>query len=335
MPANIRDVARAAEVSITTVSHVLNQKGRVSEETRRRVLEAAGELGYSANVHARGLVTGRAQTLAVQISGFGRETFVPDSGYFTALLNGAYAQALELGYVLVLTPSAQEADLRRMPADGALVVDPVGDEALIELMREADLPVVTTGRVPGDDGAADGWVDNDHPAAARVVLDHLRERGYSRPALLTTARPLSYSLDGQLAYREWCEQHDVEPQVALIESELSVDAGAAATTDLLRSSTPPDAIYTTNDATALGALRAAHAAGLDVPGDVGIVGEMDTDALRLADPPLSAVDVRPREVGSEAACLLIDLVEGTDSRPRTVVVDTDMVARASSSGPSR
>jgi DNA-binding LacI/PurR family transcriptional regulator len=334
VPANIHDVARAADVSITTVSHVLNGKGRVSEATRRRVLEAVDRLGYSANAHARGLATGRAQTLAVQISGFGRETFVPESVYFTALLNGAYAQALELGYVLVLTPSAPEADLQTLPADGALVVDPVGDEALIAVMREAGAPVVTTGRVSADAGQVDGWVDNDHGAAAREVLDHLDSRGYRRPALLTTARPLSYSADSQDAYRRWMEGRGLEPLVGLIDGELGVDQGAAVTAALLERDPRPDAIYATNDATALGALRAARAAGLDVPGDLGIVAEMDTEALRLADPPLTAVDVCPSDVGRAAIRLLVDLAEGSATAPRTSVVATSLVARSSTGGPA-
>jgi DNA-binding LacI/PurR family transcriptional regulator len=327
---NISDVARAAQVSITTVSHTLNGKGRVRAETRQRVLRAAQELGYSANPHARGLVTGRALTLAVQISGFGRETFMPGSVYFTDLLNGAYAQALELGYVLLMLPGAADAELERLPADGALVVDPTGNEALIARMHETGRPVVSTGRVPDDDEKGDGWVDNDHVAAGRLALDHLAERGYRRPALLTTARPLSYSLDGQRAYTEWAGERAVEPLVGTIEGELDVDEAAAVTADLL--ARDADAIYTTNDAAALGALRAARAAGRAVPGDIGIIGEMDTDALRLADPPVSAIEVHPRRVGRAAVKLLVDLVEGRDPA-RRVVVGTELIARSSTEGP--
>jgi DNA-binding LacI/PurR family transcriptional regulator len=334
VPPNIRDVARAASVSITTVSHALNGKGRVSEETRQRVLRAADELGYTANVHARGLVTGRALTLAVQISGFGRQTFVPGSAYFTELLNGAYAMALDLGYVLVLIPSAAEADLNRMPADGALVVDPTGHEALMELMRASGAPVVTTGRVPSNEQLSDGWVDNDHPAAAHAALEHLRQRGYVRPALLTTARELSYSLDAQEAYARWAGERGQEPIVGTIEGELDVDEAAEVTASLLRREPAPDALYSTNDAAALGALRAVRAAGLSVPGDVGIVGEMDTEALRLADPPLTAIDVMPAQLGREAVGLLVGLVEGADVARRRIVVETELIPRTSSAGPA-
>jgi DNA-binding LacI/PurR family transcriptional regulator len=334
VPAKIHDVAREAGVSITTVSHALNGKGRVSEQTHSRVLEAADRLGYAANQHARGLVTGRAMTLAVQIAGFGPQTFVPESAYFTELLNGACSQAVELGYVAVLVPSAPGADLRRLRADGALVVDPTGDEELIERLRDIGAPVVTTGRVPTDGEQADcAWVDNDHSSAAREALNHLSDRGYDRPALLTTA-PESYSLDAQRAYDAWTGERSQDRLVGIIEGEFDADRAAAVTTTLLEGSPAPDAVYATNDTGALGALRAIRAAGLRAPDDIGIVAEMDTEALRLSDPPISAIDVHPVRLGREAVRLLVALIANEEVESNQITIGTELIARASSRGPN-
>jgi DNA-binding LacI/PurR family transcriptional regulator len=93
-------------------------------------------------------------------------------------------------------------------------------------------------------------------------------------------------------------------------------------------------VYSTNDAAALGALRAVRGAGLSVPGDVGIVAEMDTEALRLADPPLTAIDVNPAQLGREAVSLLVGLVEGDRVTRRRRVVATELIPRTSSTGPT-
>lgn len=331
MPATIHDVAAAAGVSPTTVSHALNNKGRVNAETRQRIVEAAKHLGYTANPLARGLVTGRSQTLAMQIAGFGRETFVPNSAYFTELLNAACAAALECGYVSLLVPSSVEVLLERLEVDGALIVDPTGEEELIKLMETRQAPVVTTGRVPSLDPESSYWVDNDHVWAAERALGHLDDRGYRRPALLTTASE-SYSIDAQRAYRRWMDARDGTARIGEIRDDFTVEQAAMVAARLLAETPRPDAIYATNDTSALAALRAVRAAGLKAPEDVGIVAEMDTEALRVSDPPITAIDVYPARLGRSAVALLVDLIEDREPAAPHVVVETDLVIRASTAG---
>src|ERR1700744_3207119 len=108
---SIHDIARGAGVSITTVSHSLNGRGRVQPETRRRVLRTAKRLGYTANAHARRLATGKNMTLALQVAGFGEEALIPDSAYYIQVLNDASAAALALGYTPMLVPSGDALDV--------------------------------------------------------------------------------------------------------------------------------------------------------------------------------------------------------------------------------
>jgi DNA-binding LacI/PurR family transcriptional regulator len=325
---SIHDIAREADVSITTVSHALNGKGRIPRATRERVRGVADRLGYRANLQARGLATGQATMLAVQVGGLQAEALVPDFQYFVELLNSASESALESGFGLVLAPAGTNADvLKNLAMGGAIVVDPTGDEALL---RQADVPVVTTGRVPG--GPADGaWVDNDHRAGTRRVLDHFVQTGRSRPALLTTSARQSYVDDAVAEYADWCQERGLEPIVGRITGSPTEAAAAPVVGELLSRRPRPDAIYTTLDRMALGAILACRDRGIAVPEELGIAAITDSLALRSTTPPVTALNLNAPEIGRRAAELLVALARGDDPATTRVVVPTHLVVRESTS----
>ncbi len=161
-------------VSTTTVSHALNGKGRISDETRRHVREVADRLGYQPSAMARGLAGGRTGMLALVVSG--AEDFslqIGDFDYFLQLMNGATSSALRRGFSLTMLQTDGDLQvLDGLPLDGAIVIDPVAHDRIVERLTERGVPVVTTGR--DIDGPQDAcWVDNDHVAGTRDVLDHL------------------------------------------------------------------------------------------------------------------------------------------------------------------
>lgn len=324
----IRDVAAAAGVSVTTVSHVLNGKGRVRESTRELVLETAENLGYSANVQARGLANRRSMLVALQVSGYAPTTLVPASAYFHQLLDGASAEALRLGLAVVVAPAgATVEELRRLPADGAVVVDPVGSEPILLVMSERGAPVVTTGRVAGSP-VSYPHVDNDHFAATRKVLDHLHRAGYERPALLTTGQPLSYARDAIQAYRAWTDSHESPEHIVTVE-DATVGAAQRAIRRVLTAADAPDAVYATTDDLALGVLLAAQAAGVSIPTQLGLVGATDTAALRSASPAVTVIDLHPEMVGAAAISALVAALDEPDQPVPAIVVPTRLLSRAS------
>jgi DNA-binding LacI/PurR family transcriptional regulator len=324
----IQDIAREANVSITTVSHALNGKGRLSPEIRERVRLVAERLGYRANPQARGLATGRTMTLAVQVGSPQAEVLMPDFRYFAELLNAASARALKLGYGLLLAPAGASPGLiGELAIDGAIIVDPTGEEALLE---RTDVPRVTTGRAPGDaDDVA--WVDNDQRAGARMVLDHFARTGRSRPALLTTSGRQSYVEDAVAEYLDWCREHDFEPLVGRVGEVPTEAAATPAAAGLLSRRPRPDAIYATLDRMAVGALIACRSAGLSVPEDLAVAAITDTYVLRSADPPVTALDLNAPRIGREAVELLVGLVEGEEPS-RAVTVPSRLVKRTSTQG---
>jgi DNA-binding LacI/PurR family transcriptional regulator len=331
----IKEVAAEAGVSITTVSHALNDKGRIPAETRERVREVADRLGYRPNVNARGLAGGPSGLLALAVSqGEGLVFQLGDFDYFASLIQHATTAALDRGYALAVAPAAQaEGTLHKIAADGAVVVDPIPGDGSVAYLRGRGLPLVTTGRVPGgSDADLDHWVDNDHVAGVRSVLDHLAAVGARRIAIVTSAgNPASYIEDVHAGYSGWCEEHRFEPLVANAPTPTE-EGGFEAASSLLNGADPPDAIYAVLDRIAIGVLLAATAAGVDVPGRLRVAACTDSFAAQAARPPLTALGLNPERIGREAVDMLIDLVEGGDPEPRHRIVPTRLIERESTLG---
>ena len=328
-PVGIKAVAAAAGVSTTTVSHALNGKGRVSAETRDHVREVAARLGYRPSAMARGLAGGRTGMLAMVVSGI--EDFslqVGDFDYFLQLMNGATSAALQHGFSLtMLQADGNLKILDGLPLDGAIVIDPVVGDRIVRRLTARSVPVVTTGRMI--DAPEDAcWVDNDHVAATRAVLDHLAAAGAQRVALVSSPPVSSYAFDARSAYLAWCEECEQEPVVAELTGSMSESGAYAAALQLLAADVPPDGIYATLDRLALGTLLAAESIGVDVPGDLRIAGCTDSEASRQARPPLTAVSLDPERLGREALELLLEVVEG-EPEHRHRLVPTRVIGRAS------
>jgi DNA-binding LacI/PurR family transcriptional regulator len=309
---SIRDVGEAAGVSITTVSHALSGKGRLPEATRRHVRSVAEEIGYIPSRQGRGLKTGRTMLIGMQASGYQTADLVPQQAYFVDLLNAASAVAVDRGYGLVLLPPTCPNDkVASLGLDGAVIVDPVGDESLLEVLVAEEKPVVTTGRISGDSPQGTS-VDNDHAAAVRLALDHLVEHGFSLPGLLTTEGGPSYVADVARGYRQWCATRGMAPRVIHVEGIPGEgNAREAMEAALNDPGFEISAIFATLDVLAIGAAKAVTGLGLSIPADLAIAALTDSPVLRAATPPITALNLHPDEIGTRAISLLLDLVDGS------------------------
>ena len=329
----IRDVAREAGVSPTTVSHSLSGKGRLPASTRERIAKVAADLGYRPNSSARNLVSGKTDLLGIVVSESPESPFgLADFDYYVQLLTAATMAAVENGMALVVAGADREGELfEGVDVDGVIVVDPVAEDPLIRACVENGTPVVTTGRVPDEEpgDASAFWVDNDHLRATNSILDHLAERGGDRIALLTSLPVTSYTRDAISGYRAWCEAHGQDPSVSIVEGPVNEGAGFDTAAQLLDGPDRPDAIYATLDRLALGTLSAAKARGLRIPDDLIVAGCTDSKASQWADPPLTALALNPEEIGRRVIEMLIAVVKGEDDVPSHVVVPTKIVSRQS------
>lgn len=328
--ASIRDVAAAAGVSPTTVSHALNNRGRIAEETRVKVLQAARLLGYQANVHAQQLVTRRSRIIAIQMPALevSQGPALPDSAYFLDVINGAAATADDNGYALVVTPSGGKTSIfGGFAIDGVIIVDPQGDEPIFG----TSVPVVTVGIALCEthDVLA---VDNDHATAARLVLSHFEENGWHRPAMVADTTRRSYVNDVISGYRGWVDDNGAENITLALGSldSIAVDGVIARLVEARA-----DAVYASSDDLALALLDAASRAGLSVPGELAIASAVDCRTLTLTSPQISATNLFPFRTGETAAQLLIDALETGLKDAATRVIPTQFEARASTAAPDR
>ncbi|MGA8327986.1 MAG: LacI family DNA-binding transcriptional regulator [Mycobacterium sp.] len=327
---NIQEVARAAGVSITTVSHVLNGKGRLSDETRERVRRVAADLQYSPHMSARNLAGGKTGVLAVAVSQAPGMSFsLTDFAFFIQLMSGATQSALEHGYAPVLVPAdPDDGDpFERLNVDGALIIDPVTRDPVVRQLRQRGVPVVTTGRVLGDE---DGyWVDNNNAGGARSILRHLERNGASRIALVTGPPITSYTHDNLVVYNAWCAERSIEPLVVIPKGDLTEGAGFDAADALLGADNPPDAIYATLDRLGTGVIRAAQARGVSIPDELMIASYTDSDVARWANPSLTALELHPDEIGRQAMDMLTTIVNGQAPAEQHVHVASRLIARGS------
>lgn len=323
----IKDVARVAGVSPTTVSDALSGKGRLTKSTREAVRAAAAQLGYRPSGAARSLASGRTGVLLISVNSQGMDVAdMWNVEFFVDLIHAASTTALNAGYALALAPAGPESLAARVEFDGAIVVDPVPGHYLVERAISEDRPLVTTGTA---DGIRSTVIDYDYEALVTTVLNHLWRNGARSPVLLTSPGEASYVIRCRAAYEDWCDKRGVVARVAITERGLSEHVGYEAAEKMLAENPSIDAIFATLDRLALGAEAAARSCGLHIPEDLKIVGLGDSELASRNQPSISAVDLQPSELGQRATEQLIKAVE-TGVASESCYIPAVLIARESS-----
>lgn len=327
----IRDVAAAAGVSITTVSHSLNDKGTIAAETRERVRQVADRLGYQADPLARGL---RASPIGVvglmlrPLDALG--TYRPGGvDYFTRLAGAVSVECLDHGMSVMLIR-----DLTKLPRsplslslDGYIIDDPLFEDPIIDLLIGLEAPLVTVGRDPGRPDFTD-WIGTHDGGETTRVLAFFASTGARRVALLAGEDANAWNLDSEAAYRIWAGAHQMRPLVVRQPEASGVDGGRAAIHELLaQDPDPPDAIYCLTGRHARGALDELTRRGIDVPGRTQLVAGSDAEQDRNSQPPITAIDLEPELVATGAVARLRQLMEGEGATDPPVPLQTRLIER--------
>jgi DNA-binding LacI/PurR family transcriptional regulator len=339
-------VAKAAGVSRMTVSNAYNRPDQLSSTTRERVLAAAAELGYGGPDPAgRSLRRGRAGTVGVLLTENLTYAFT-DPG-LVQFLRGVADEMSAAGMAMLLLPADADRDgglVRSAIVDAFIVSSIWEDDPVVVAVRSRRLPFVSSGS-PRLTGAPYVGIDNARSAA--LAADHLLELGHRRLGIV--ALPEDMPIEPQdvvvrvrrgfaqrvIGFLERAAEGGVERKsVAVVDAGTnSTDAGAIAARALLRRAKRPTAVFAVSDVLALGVLTAAAELGLDVPGDVSVIGFDDIDEAAHSRPPLTTVAQDLREQGQVAARMALALVDGRKVRsaPRTPHV----LVRESTAPPKR
>jgi DNA-binding LacI/PurR family transcriptional regulator len=326
----IIDVARQARVSPATVSNVLNERTYVEPETRKRVLAAVRKLGYTPNLRARRLRTGRADTIAMFSSmSFAIAGGRARLGFTMEIAAAAAARALENGMALVLVPplSNERSPVHDLHIDGALVVEPLEDDAEIALLQSRGVPVVCVGRQPGK---STPFVDLRPYEVAHVLLAHLHEQSARRIALIVGAQVRYTHLETERAYRDFARAQRMDAIVRPVDEAGGEAAGYATALELLSTHPELDALFVSVDVFAAGASKAVAELGRAVPRDIKLATRYDGIHARECNPPLTAVNLHLDDVAQLGVELLFEHIAGRTERKSVAGPLATLVPRGSS-----
>ncbi|WP_406282833.1 LacI family DNA-binding transcriptional regulator [Embleya sp. NBC_00896] len=323
------DVAREAGLSKTTVSAALNGTGRLSDAVRLHAQETARRLGYRPNATARLLRAGHARLIGYAVREYIDSPWsYMESPYFAQLTNATAKAALSHGYALVLLPTHSERDeWADLPLDAAVVADPVAGDPLVEDFLAARIPVISDRRVEGMPGAH--WVDIDHDAAVRGVLDHLEAGGARRIGVVGAHSTALFYEQALTVYHQWCRERGLTPVVDLTPRPGN-QATRAAIDRMLDMADRPDALFVLTEASPPLILETIRAHGLSIPDDLLIVCVSDDPTAAETDPPITTLSLRPVEIASAGIELLIKALETGDPAPTGLLVPTRLEVRGTS-----
>jgi DNA-binding LacI/PurR family transcriptional regulator len=330
----MNDVARAAGVSLKTVSNVLNDYEFIRPATKQKVLDAIAELGYEANLTARSLRSGKTRMLGLVLS----DLSIP---YYAELASRLMTVAGSRGYRVLVEQSgataAHELSALQGPfrqlTDGLLFTPLALDAGTIAAHRGTK-PLVMLGEHIADPRF--DLVTMKNAEAAAAITAHLLTRGRRRIAVLgaaagdTTDSP-GLRLNG---YREALEAAGMAFDPALVvQCDWRRDGGAAGVGGLLDSGIRFDAVFGLNDAIALGAMHELLIRGVSVPGDVAVAGFDDIDEARFASPSLTTVSPGMEEIAERSIHLLIDRIESGETASEGLHVEAGFELKVRDSAP--
>jgi DNA-binding LacI/PurR family transcriptional regulator len=327
----IVDVAKAAGVSPTTVSHALNRRGQVDPRTREKVIEVARRLGYRPHLGAQRLRTGAVRQIALISSmPFSIAGGPSRLGFFMEVASSAAETALTSGYALVLVPPLETLPtLDDLDIGGAVVVEPQQDDEVTLRLAERGVPVVSIGEQPGS-GPRVPHVQLHADYCARLLLEHLQERGARNIALMAGAQPRESAVAACREYEAFARSSDMAHRVVLVDEAEGEEGARRQMAELLERAPQVDGVCAMVDTFATGVVRAVRESGRAVPGDVRVATRYDGIRARTSEPPLTAVDLHLDETAAAAVELLLRVLSGEDSPSSADVPLPILVPRASS-----
>lgn len=319
-------VAEAAGVSPSTVSRILTGNARVSDDKRKAVEDAIARLNYQPNVLARGLAQGRTLSIGVLTQDIG-------SPFYGQAHRGIEDELVGTGIVPLFVSGHWNADdeAERMThllgrrVDGVIVLTGrLTDEQIREYARR--VPIVVTGRTLKGSNIASMRVD-DFKGAHRAT-QHLVELGHRRIVHIAGPQDHADSVERLKGYRKALEEGGIPFDPKLVAyADFHEPSGVLAINQLLDTKQTFSAVFASNDQTAYGARLALYQRGIEVPGDVSLIGFDDLPASRYVIPPLSTIHQPVYELGQAAARVLLKLIEG--GRSRVALPEPQLVARES------
>ncbi len=330
----IHNVAAHAGVNISTVSRALNPDARhlISDEAVLRVIESAKALGYRQNKLASALTRGRSQVIGVLLPDIENAVFPP-------IVRGVEERLSEKGYaVLIANAGGGAADRERIleqmferQVEGLVVATASRDDQVVRRCILEHVPVVLVNR--GEEHRQTPEVVNDDLYSMQLAVEHLFALGHRKIAHLSGPLNLTTGFARWQGFQIAMQRHRLAATQMIEAVEYTREGGRAACAELLRRFRSATAMVAANDLLALGCYDAVHTAGLRCPQDMSIVGHNDIPLVDMVHPPLTTLRLQLREMGRQAAQLLLERLAAPDTKPVRVTLTPELIVRGSTAPP--
>ena len=324
---NLRVLASKAGVSVNTASRAINDKPDINPLTKEKILRIAREIGYVPNASAVALRTQKTRTLGVIIAD-------NNNPFYAEVLSGIEAEAKTNNYHIILTNTRrnyQEEEnaidlLLAKQVDGLLIAPVQEKNEDIYKLIDSKIPFVVVGR-DYEDLSIDA-VYSDELKGGYIATEYLIRKGFKNISYIggyTYKSPARRRLEG---YKKALTDYGIAIKENLIKiGDIDIKDGYNQTKDMFDQGINFQAIFAYNDMMAFGAVKAIKERGLEIPGDIGVVGYDNILFSSLVSPPLTTVNLKKDELGRESVRLLLSKINGYRKKNKKIVLDVDLLIR--------
>jgi LacI family transcriptional regulator len=332
MKITIKDIARMANVSHTTVSRALNNKSRISNETKDKILSIARELNYHPSFIARSLVMKRTKILGLVITTIANP-------FYTELAQGIEATAVELGYNIILCCTHSDLSvekgyidmLRTKGVDGIIFTSAQMQDPHIVTLAQEDFPMVLVNRMTYHPVVKErvDYVGVDNLLGGFLAVEHLIKLGHKRIGVIGGSSESSVGFERLEGGRRALSVYGLEAKKEYsLEGNFLKDSGYLGGKRFLRMAQPPTAVFAANDYMALGAYCALGEEGIRVPEDIAIIGFNDIEFSGMKGVELTTIGQKKYEMGAIAVKTLVEKIErGSSGVSKAIVLQPELIIR--------
>lgn len=338
MSVTIKDVAKAAGVTASTVSRVINNKGAISEETRNHVLRLMKEMNYFPNSTARSFVSGSTEAIALVVDVADVRAY--SNNFFNNSVFGIETAAHTSGFNLIITNgrirtdrSSAEKLVFGKKVDGIILPASLVKNDFIDKLNSINFPYVILGE-PSQQKSYSSWVDINNIYGGESAAEHLLNEGYRKIAFLSSGEKELFNKNRITGYSRCLDGHGIAVNENYIRHcAPNVNDGMEATEQFLQWDNSPDAVICSDYNLAIGALRAAKKLGVRVPDEFGIISFDNSPVTELSEPPITTVDIDTFDLGEQAAKILIQAIKDKEIPRKQILISTRIIERESTNKP--
>ena len=329
MKVTIKDIAKEADVSVTTVSRVLNNKPDVGDDTRSKILKIIDEMNYNPNSVARGLVMQKTHTIGL---------IIPDisNPFFPEVAKAIEDKAQKLGYSVIFfnTDNHLEREKKAVElfkskqVDGLIVSLSLGNEEILKELKASNYPVVQIDRSVLNNSYPLVSIDNKN--SAYQIVEYMLKKGYRKIAHISGDLNTTTARERLEGYKKAISDYGIEiNEDYIIEGDYTQHSGFEAVKKLLKLKDSPTAVFAANDLSAAGVYKALFAADLKIPEDMAVAGHDDIGIASLLRPELTTMRQPKYSLGERAVSVLLKMINNSGTECEDQILKTNLIIRES------